>query len=151
MQDGRGWNVSQTGVSGTYPSFTKVLLHCILLTLLRSTSIQLVIRKNTWHSPVLSFANKYCNYTINKEASRVISGRKFGGHFDGFYGKLAERIPYDLEGVKESLAGRAVQTTASPLPEPEAWIALRAQATVSCGNSSKYLFFLRDIFLSSPF
>lgn len=106
---------------------------------MRSTSIQLVIRKNTWHSPVLSFANKYSNFTIYKEASRVISGRKYGGHFDGFYGKLPERIPYDLEGVKESLAGRAVQTTASPLPEPDAWISLRAQATVSCGNSSKAL------------
>lgn len=66
-------------------------------------------------------------------------GRKYGGHYDGFYGKLPERIPYNVEAIKESLAGRAVQTTASPLPEPEAMIALRAQATVSCGKSSEAL------------
>lgn len=125
------------GLPVIYQSF--ITLYFINIRCVAQVSRQLFVKHS--NSPVLSFANKYSNYTFYKEASRDISGRKYGGQFDGFYGKLPERIPYDLEGVKESLAGRAVQTTASPLPEPEAWLALRAQATVSCGNSSEYLFF----------
>uniref|UniRef100_A0A1B6EYZ5 Sulfatase N-terminal domain-containing protein n=1 Tax=Cuerna arida TaxID=1464854 RepID=A0A1B6EYZ5_9HEMI len=66
---------------------------------------------------------------------KIVIGRTYNGKYDGHYGKLSGKVAYDLEVIRNSTAGRAIQDTSSPLPSSQIISDLRAQATVTCTSS----------------
>lgn len=79
-------------------------------------------------------------YETYKKIIYFVKGRTYNGRYDGFYGKLNGNVAYDTDIIRQSLAGKAIQTTSAPLPDDETIIALRTDATISCNpNASKYI------------
>ncbi|XP_046660698.1 arylsulfatase B-like isoform X2 [Homalodisca vitripennis] len=73
---------------------------------------------------------------IRKGPWKIVIGRTYGGQYDGHYGKLSGKVAYDPEVIRDSMVGRAIQDTSSPLPSSQIMLDLRAQATVTCTPSS---------------
>ncbi|XP_048481188.1 arylsulfatase B [Plutella xylostella] len=72
---------------------------------------------------------------ITVDQWKLIKGTNYNGTWDGWYGPSGREGSYDVDAVYKSPAGVALQK-GGYMPDREAVLALRDQATVSCKNAT---------------